>query len=94
MKIYKPQPVDVIRVAITQQGQQTTYMSLCDTTQDKVIASFKKWLKPHCAAFPEGKVTRVDVREAKGGENGKSKSFKFYGLTPVEAYNVIIKFIE
>lgn len=90
MKIHKPIPQDLIRVSITKQGEPTMYFSLEECTQEEVISTFKEWLKPLVSAFPEGKRISVNVREAKGGKNGLSRSFNFYGLSTLEVYNTLI----
>ena len=80
MKIYKPEPIDLVRVQISKSGEKTEYITFHETTQSQVMDNLKKTCEPFAMKFPEGPKIRVDVREAKGGKNGKSKSFHFYGM--------------
>jgi hypothetical protein len=41
-----------------------------------------------------GKVTNIEIREAKGGQNGKSVSLSFKGLSPKKVKELIIKHLE
>lgn len=90
MKIYQPEPAYLVRLQITQQGQQSEYITLYETTPEDV----RKFLtgiiaEQNIDPFFKGRNTSIHIREAKGGTNGKSKSFTFKGLTPAELAKLI-----
>lgn len=96
MKIYKPaEPPYLMRVNIKKQGEQTKFITLCDTTQEEAFNFIKSVIeKQSISPFIKGKVTNVEIRESKGSENGKSISLSFKGLEPKEVYSLILKGIE
>jgi hypothetical protein len=93
MKIYKQIPEYIIRVQITQQGSPAEYLSLSETTPKEVIELIKKIVLTRNDPFAK-KRTSVNIREAQGGANGKSKSVSFHGLTPKELHDLMIKEIN
>jgi len=90
MKIHKPPPPEkVIRLMITKQGFKTEYLTLCECTQNETI----EWIKQifsFVSPFATGKSVNIQVREAIGAENGKSKSVTFKGMDPDQVMKVII----
>ncbi len=93
MKLYKREPEDIIRLQISRQGgEQTEYINLHQTTMDEVEKFCKRIitenLKPD--PFVEGKKTMINIRECKGGKNGKAKNISFRGLNPKETKDLII----
>ena len=93
MKIYTtPEPPYLMRINIKKQGGQTEFITLCETTQEEAFNFIKSLIeKQNISPFTKGKVTNVEIREAKGSENGKSISLSFKGLEPKEVYSLIIK---
>lgn len=91
MKIYKPEPADLVRLQISQQGTETEYLTLIETNP----IEFKKWFtelinkKVKINPFQTKRLTRVYIRYAKGGKNGKSISASFRGLNPKETIELI-----
>jgi hypothetical protein len=95
MKIYKPTPTFIIRVQIIRQGEETQYINLCDTTQNKVVDHITKTIENQkLSVFAKGNSTKIDIRECLGGKNGKSKSISFKGLSPKETLDIITKSIN
>lgn len=96
MKIYQPaEPPYLMRINIKKQGEQTEFITLCDTTQEEAFNFIKNIIeKQSISPFVKGKVTNVEIRESKGSENGKSISLSFKGLEPKEVYSLILKGIE
>lgn len=91
MKIYKPEPADLVRLQISQQGTETEYLTLIETNQ----SDFKKWFielinkNVKSNPFEKKRITKVYIREAIGGKNGKSISASFRGLNPKETIELI-----
>lgn len=94
MKLYNPIPPLIMRINIKQQGRKTEHISVWETTQPKCIELLKEILKPFIPAFTEGKRTTVEIREGQGKKNGKCKSFAFYGLSPEEVKQILLKEIK
>lgn len=94
MKIYNPEPKDLIRLQIVKQKHETQYLTLCECTADEAKTYIQSLIKDKVSVFPEESRTTIHVREAKGAVNGKSRSFYFYGLTPREVYDLILKKLD
>ncbi len=95
MKIYKHEPQIIIRVMIAKHGEETQYLSLCETTRTEVEQLFQKIVKQqNLDPFTKGRVTSINIREAIGAKNGKSKSLSFRGLNPKEVIDLFLKEIE
>ena len=92
MKIYAPEPKDLIRLQICRQLEDTEYITLCECTIPEVIQHLSKLIeKQKIPVFVKGKKTSINIRNALGGKNGKSTSVSFYGLSPKETKELIIK---
>lgn len=90
MKIYQAKPSFLIRIQFKKVGELTEYLTLCETTMDAVEELCKKIiLNLKHDPLKKGKSTSIHIREAKGGINGKSKSFSFKGYTPKEILEAI-----
>ena len=91
MKVYTtPEPPYLMRINIKKQGEQTEFITLCETTQEEAFNFIKGIIeKQSISPFVKGKVTNVEIREAKGSKNGKSVSLSFKGLEPKEVYSLI-----
>ena len=96
MKLHIPsEPPYLMRVNIKKQGEQTEFITLCETTQQDAFEFIKRLIESEgISPFAKGKVTNIEIREAKGSENGKSISLSFKGLEPKEVYLLIINNIE
>lgn len=92
MKIYKPaEPPCLIRINIKRHPDKTEFITLDECSQNEVYQFVKGLIeKQTISPFVKGKVTNVEMREAKGGVNGKSVSLSFKGLSPKEVYNIIM----
>ena len=92
MKIYKPEPLYIIRLQIIRQGDKTEYINLCETNMDAVKAYCIKLIeKQRISPFVKGKVTAINIRESTAGKNGKSISVSFKGISPKETRDLIVK---
>lgn len=96
MKIYiRHEPAYLVRLQICKAGSDTQYLTLYSTTPEQVFDMLKKIVEEkNISPFLRDKRTSVNVREAKGGKNGKSTSLSFVGITPVEMMKLIIKYIK
>lgn len=92
MKIYKPEPIAVFRVSIRKVGEQTYYISLCETSLQEVIDFFVNLINSqNIPAIQKGYATGIDIREAYGAKNLKSQSISFKGLSPKEVYRLAVE---
>lgn len=94
MKIYKKQPIYLIRIQIKRQGDSSTNITLCETTMDDVFNFLIKLISSNTTGIIEGRKTTIEIREAWGGKNGKNKSFSFYGLSPKETEELILNHLQ
>lgn len=95
MKIFNPSPIHIIRLTIIKKDCETFYINICDTNQNEVENYLKDLLdNQKLSIFLSGHRTRIDIRDCIGGENGKSKSISFRGLSTQEVNNLILKDIE
>lgn len=90
MKIYEPELRKFVRLMISQQGQQTEYLNLVECTREEVRDFIKDLIsKQTISPFANGKKTSVVVRDAIGGQNLKSESVSFRGITPKQVSDLI-----
>jgi len=91
MKLYlTPEPPHLMRINIKKQGEKTEFITLCETTQKEAFEFIKGLIEAkNISPFAKGNVTNIEIREAKGSENGKSISLSFKGLKPKEVYLLI-----
>lgn len=96
MKIYTPpEPPYLMRINIKKGGEKTEFITLCETTQEEALAFIKGVIeKQNISPFAKGKVTNVEIREAKGTTNGKSISLSFKGLNPKKVHSLILKHLK
>ena len=78
-------------INIKKQGEQTEFITLCETTQEEAFEFIKNMIeKQEISPFTKGNITNVEIREAKGKDNGKSVSLSFKGLNPKEVHSLIL----
>ena len=96
MKLYTPaEPPYLMRLNIKKQGEKTEFITLCETTQDEAYYFVKRLIESqNISPFVKGNVTNVEIREARGAENGKSVSLSFRGLSPIEVKSLLLKSIN
>lgn len=96
MKLYKQEPVVVIRVLITKSGFASEYLTLSECSSLEAQEYIKRVIKDKANLFPDkkDKRTTVQTREATGAKNGKCTSFHFYGIDPKTVSQLIIKSLE
>ena len=92
MKLYKHEPKSLIRVAITKKEHESIYLTFSETTPEKCLKNIENLLsKIKVSPIQERYVTRIDIRLARGGSNGKSMSIAIKGITPKEIEELFIE---
>ena len=92
MKLYKHEPKSLIRVAITKKGHDSIYLTFSETTPEKCLKNIEKIISAiKVSPIQEKYVTRIDIRHAIGGSNGKSMSISLKGIIPKEIEELFIK---
>ena len=91
MKLYNPVVPVIMRVNIKKQPLKTEHVAIDDAGQVEVLNWIKVLIeKEDLSIFATGKITTVEVRIAVGGENGKTMSFAFKGLDPLQVKQLIL----
>ncbi len=94
MKIYDPKPIKFIRLEISKIGEETFYIPLIETDKEEVKKMLEEIiLQQQISPFVGGKKTKICVREALGGVNGKSESVSFYGIGTEKINNLIVSYL-
>jgi len=92
MKLFKSEPLELIRVCVSKHLEQSKYFSLMECNLEEAVEGLKKIIaSQHLSIFLEGKSTMITVRKAVGGKNGESKNISFKGLSVEDTYNIIMK---
>jgi len=92
MKIYKHEPKELVRVCISKRGSESIYLTFSDTNIEECYSNIAQLLSEiKVSALQEKYVTRIDLRKAVGGSNGKSISLSLKGLTPNEIESLLIQ---
>ena len=83
MKIYTPIKLELVRLTVKGNCQDTQYINLIDTTHEEaikyIINNFSEYMIK-CGKFR----TTIDIRHCIGGENLKSQRVSLYGMKPKE----------
>ncbi len=93
MKIYeKSLSPNLYLINIKRQGEKTEHLTLYDCTQQECISELKRIIsEANPDLFYNGRTTTVEVREYYDRKNGKSMSFSFRGLSPIETKRIIME---
>jgi hypothetical protein len=92
MKLYKHEPKTLIRVTLTKKEHDTIYLTFAETTPEQCLKNIEDLLsKIKVSPIQEKNMTRIDLRHAIGGSNGKSMSISLKGITPKEIEGLFIK---
>ena len=68
------------------------YLSVIDGTQFEFYDFAKNLIdSQNLSIFQKGRVTAIDIREAVGSKNGKTKTLSFKGLTPKQVKELFLK---
>lgn len=93
MRIHKPEKLELIRLTIKGNCQDTEYLNLIEATHKEVVEFLVKEFSDY--SF-KGKdfVSTIDSRYCIGGENGKSQRVSLYGIKPKEIVKVLTEIIK
>lgn len=93
MKLHIPKdPPKLYRINIKRSKYKTLHIAIHnDMPMEKALEQLKQMLLPHLSGIATGDRVTVELREAHGNHNGRTKSFKFYGLTQQQAHDIIIQ---
>lgn len=93
MKLYiQPKTPLLIRINIKKIGEETEFITLIDTNQEKVKSWISKTLENvTIKPFITGKRTVIEIRAYEDGKNGKSISIPLFGLSPKEVSDILIE---
>jgi hypothetical protein len=92
MKLFKSEPLELIRVCVSKHFEQYKYFYLIECNLEEAIEGLKNIISnQNLSIFAEGKSTMITVRKAVDGKNGESKNISFKGLSVEDTYNVIMK---
>jgi hypothetical protein len=96
MKLHTPyEPPTIMRMNIKKQGFETEHLAFEETTSVELLDWSKAIIeKQKLSIFETGKKTTVEVRESIKGQNGKTISFSFKGLSPQEVKQLILEKIK
>ncbi len=91
MKIYNPEPLQLVRVSISKKEFKTLHLTFHQVTQEECLRKITEMLcEIKVPSIQEKYQTRVDVRSAIGSKNGKSMSVSLKGLTPLDVYTLLV----
>lgn len=88
MRIYTPIKLELIRLTIKGNCQDTEYLNLIDATHADVIEYVIKTFSNYMIKSPKFRTT-VDIRHCIGGDNLSSQRVTLYGIKPFEVVKVL-----
>lgn len=95
MKIYEQKPTYVIRLQVTKSGEDSEYLTLCETNPSDVERMCIELIeKQNLSPFLQGTRTSINIREAWGSKNGRSISLSFKGINPKQTIKLIKSHIK
>jgi hypothetical protein len=94
MKLKTLTPVKKVNISFVRLGEPTEYLCLENTTLKEVERACRDAIVlQEVDPFFKGLSTRINIREAVKGINGKSKSISFKGLSPTQTKLAVSKYI-
>lgn len=95
MKLYKHEYTFFIRLTIKRRGDKNLYLPLIETTLDDVEEMLRLAIRSATIdPLLKCSTTKIEMREATGGQNGAYRQLSFRGLSPTETHDLIIYFIN
>ncbi len=88
MQIYKPTKLELIRLTVKGNCQDTKSLNLIDTTHADVIEYIIKTFSAYMIKSPKFRTT-IDIRHCIGGDNLNSQRVTLYGIKPFEVLQVL-----
>lgn len=90
MRIHKSEKLELIRLTIKGNCQDTEYLNLIEATHKEVVEYLVKEFSEY-SFKGKGFITTIDARYCLGGENGKSQRVSLYGIKPKEVLETLTK---
>ena len=90
MKIYTPIKLELVRLTVKGNCQDTEYLNLQDTTHENPINYIIKEFSEYMIKKPAFKTT-IDIRYCIGGENLNSQRVSLFGIKPKEVIEILTK---
>jgi hypothetical protein len=88
MEIYTPAKLELIRLTIKGNCQDTQSLNLINTTHAEVIEYIIKTFSGYMVKCPKFRTT-IDIRHCIGGDNLNSQRVSLYGIKPFEVMKVL-----
>ena len=88
MKIYTPVKIELIRLTIKGNCQDTLYLNLIDTTHSDTIVYVIKTFSKYMIKNKDFRTT-IDIRHCIGGDNLSSQRVTLYGIKPFEVIKIL-----
>lgn len=88
MEIYRPVKLELIRLTIRGNFQDTESLNLINTTHAEVVEYVIKTFSGYMVKCPKFRTT-VDIRYCIGGDNLNSQRVTLYGIKPFEVMKVL-----
>lgn len=88
MEIYKPAKLELIRLTVKGNCQDTESLNLINTTHAQAIEYIIKTFSNYMVKSKEFRTT-IDIRYCIGGDNLNSQRVTLYGIKPFEVMKVL-----
>jgi hypothetical protein len=88
MEIYIPIKLELIRLTIKGNCQDTEYLNLINTTHAEVIEYMIKTFSNYMVKCPKFRTT-IDIRYCIGGQSLNSQRVTLYGIKPFEVVKIL-----
>jgi len=88
MEIYRPIKLDIIRLTIKGNCQDTESLNLINTTHEEVVIYIISLFREYMVKSPKFKTT-IDIRYCIGGDNFNSQRVTLYGIKPFEVMKIL-----
>lgn len=88
MEIYRPSKLELIRLTIKGNCQDTESLNLINTTHAEVVEYVIKTFSVYMVKCPKFRTT-IDIRYCIGGDNLNSQRVTLYGIKPNEIMKVL-----
>ena len=88
MEIYRPAKLELIRLTIKGNCQDTESLNLINTTHAEVVEYIIKTFSGYMVKCPKFRTT-IDIRYCIGGNNLNSQRVTLYGIKPFEVMKVL-----
>lgn len=94
MKIYKPAPINIVRLMFRNKDKKYLYLNLDETNCTQVFNVLEMLFKENLKVSYKGCSCSIDIREYSGKENKGSKSLGLINIDIVDAYNKVLDYLN